>query len=1131
MSNQRTQDVRRRSVYEPKRRRLVGRPSLLRSATSPPMESQHPQHRQVREQQEQQQRSASMTAGSNMRVYVRCRSRNQREIDEKSSVVISTLGAQGKEIVLSNSPNSLSQHKKTYAFDQVFGAESDQETVFNSIAKSYIHEMLQGYNCTVFAYGQTGTGKTYTMSGDIVIMGDLDSRDKILLGEHAGIIPRVLVDLFKQLSEESDDYSVKISFLELYNERLKDLLADNDEVEEKIRIFDNNAGLHYGKQNSFTGSNSSSSIMVKGMEEMYIKSATEGLNLLMTGSLKRKVAATKCNDLSSRSHTVFTITTNISRTDPVSGEQYIKIGKLNLVDLAGSENINRSGAENKRAQEAGLINKSLLTLGRVINALVDNSQHIPYRGSKLTRLLQDSLGGKTKTCIIATISPAKIAMDETVSTLEYATRARSIKNTPQINQSMSKNSCIAEYINEIDRLRLELKASRQKEGMYITQDQYDLYESNGILVEEQKVRIQNMEEQIKKFKEKYVEQTDLNKMAEQKLKESEMVLSSLTEQKKDILQTFENYQTNCNQYAEKINEIHLRNLELIDSLHSERNTMHEISLKSNELTLSVFEVVKTKTSELETLNKDLESCTNLFRETLTHTVEEIEKKLTYKSQSINAELTAIDFGKYVIHLQGMHSALVNIMVNFKKIPWDEETNSVYALHRRKMATCYQTVNEYHKSLQASFMDLLKNIQKNSKSSIIDLQHVGQQRLEDLFNIIFDQEEQLIQLNRELEKNQDELKKSNTFALQLQSYFEDRVSKERSRIFGDIIASVKNAEQRQLELDDEILHHNVLQEQESRGIAIDKHISDMNKVGSIASGSLGTLRNSVQKLKSEFQVVSEEKTEIIDSSFPFKSISNSFHQLSQKLSKQCDEVSSEEFKNSTRELSSKIYSNSNLLELELNKVSSSTEKNLLKVVKQDRDHVQIAIREAAELSDPKSKQYVSNFCDDLNNHGKKVAKFLDRTKCVATSMHDLENLKTIPVIPKIKTDVQDAAIREIPRLNSPREYEIYKDTDKINSMKRSHSPSGDRLIFIPSTPVPVPDQPLLRVLAPRSINSKTKRSHTHPTDLLKSHLTSTHFNNDSKRRSTTEVVLEVDDDLENPTQQSNAIHKSEMEYEV
>ena len=157
----------------------------------------------------------------------------------------------------------------------------------------------------------------------------------------------------------------------------------------------------------------------------------------------------------SRSHTVFTITVHLKET--TEGEDMLRVGKLNLVDLAGSESIGRSGAENKRAREAGMINQSLLTLGRVINALVERSQHIPYRESKLTRLLQDSLGGKTKTCIIATVSPAKINIDETLSTLDYANKAKSIHNKPQVNQMMTKKALIKEYVTEIERLKGDLR--------------------------------------------------------------------------------------------------------------------------------------------------------------------------------------------------------------------------------------------------------------------------------------------------------------------------------------------------------------------------------------------------------------------------------------------------------------------------------------------------------------------------------------------------------------------------------------------------------------------------------------------------------------------------------------------------
>lgn len=214
--------------------------------------------------------------------------------------------------------------------------------------------MLSGYNCTIFAYGQTGTGKTYTMSGDM-------SESYGTYADSAGIIPRTLYKLFHQLDTEENEYSVKCSFIELYNEELRDLLSMDDAV--KVKIFEDST---------------KKGIVIQGMEESYIKSAADGVNLLQEGSYKRQVAATKCNDLSSRSHTVFTITVHVKDTSE-TGEELLRSGKLNLVDLAGSENIGRSGAENKRAREAGMINQSLLTLGRVINALVDKSSHIPYR--------------------------------------------------------------------------------------------------------------------------------------------------------------------------------------------------------------------------------------------------------------------------------------------------------------------------------------------------------------------------------------------------------------------------------------------------------------------------------------------------------------------------------------------------------------------------------------------------------------------------------------------------------------------------------------------------------------------------------------------------------------------------------
>jgi kinesin family protein 11 len=154
------------------------------------------------------------------------------------------------------------------------------------------------------------------------------------------------------------------------------------------------------------------------------------------------------------------------------GDDLLKVGKFNLVDLAGSEAIGRSGATDKRAREAGMINQSLLTLGRVISALVEKGSHVPYRESKLTRLLQDSLGGRTKTCIVATVSPTRSNMEETLSTLDYAIRAKSIRNRPEVNAHLTKTGLLKEYLGDIERLKNEVLAAREKNGIYIPEEQW-----------------------------------------------------------------------------------------------------------------------------------------------------------------------------------------------------------------------------------------------------------------------------------------------------------------------------------------------------------------------------------------------------------------------------------------------------------------------------------------------------------------------------------------------------------------------------------------------------------------------------------------------------------------------------------
>ncbi|CAK5080356.1 unnamed protein product [Meloidogyne enterolobii] len=344
--------------------------------------------------------------------------------------------------------------------------------VYEGVLAPLMGQVLDGYNCTVFAYGQTGSGKTFTMEGRH------DSSEDFAWNTDptAGIIPRALDQIFSVLGEDID-YTVRVSYIELYNEQIFDLLNRTESQLESLRIFDDKT----------------KGVSIAGAEEVIVRSPKEVHELLRRGAEKRRTATTLMNMTSSRSHSVFTVSVMIREPGLVNGEELLRQGKLNLVDLAGSENIGRSGATDIRAREAGNINTSLLALGRVINALTMGASHIPYRESKLTRILQDSLGGKTITTIIATISPASSNFEESVNTLDYAQRAKNIKNNPEVNQRITRRGLLKEYNDEIDRLRRDLLAAREKHGIYLDKENYDeMIES----IDEKKAKVEELETQL-----------------------------------------------------------------------------------------------------------------------------------------------------------------------------------------------------------------------------------------------------------------------------------------------------------------------------------------------------------------------------------------------------------------------------------------------------------------------------------------------------------------------------------------------------------------------------------------------------------------------------------------------------------
>ncbi|CAK4643208.1 hypothetical protein LEN26_003499 [Aphanomyces euteiches] len=328
-----------------------------------------------------------------VRVMVRIRPMSTKEKQDGRQVV-TVASFERAEVTISNPAGAASEPPKAFTFDAAFGSESTQQQVYDTAATAIVEAVMDGYNGTIFAYGQVAITK----------------KKQIL---------------------------VRASYLEIYNEEIRDLLSK-----------DPRAGLDL-KENVDSG------VYVKNLTAQVVKDAAEIDAVMQQGKKNRSVGATMMNQTSSRSHSIFTIVVECL-SDGIDGKDHVCVGKLNLVDLAGSERQSKTGATGDRLQEANKINLSLSALGNVISALVDGkSKHIPYRDSKLTRLLQDSLGGNTKTVMIANCGPADYNYEETLTTLRYASRAKQIKNKPKINED-PKDAMIREFQEEIEALKAKL---------------------------------------------------------------------------------------------------------------------------------------------------------------------------------------------------------------------------------------------------------------------------------------------------------------------------------------------------------------------------------------------------------------------------------------------------------------------------------------------------------------------------------------------------------------------------------------------------------------------------------------------------------------------------------------------------
>ncbi|XP_011297517.1 kinesin-like protein KIF3B [Fopius arisanus] len=498
-----------------------------------------------------------------VQVVVRCRPMDEKEESKNYSKVVEVCPSRGVVEIRNPREDPSRDNTKIFTFDAVYDYHSSQQDLYEETVRPLVSSVLNGFNGTIFAYGQTGTGKTYTMEG---IKGDSKRR---------GIIPRSFEHIFNHIGRsENMQYLVRASYLEIYQEEIRDLLQSDQSLRFELK------------------EKPESGVFVKDLSSVICKSAQEIQQLMNKGNMNRTIGATNMNEHSSRSHAIFLITIEMGSME----DSGIRVGRLNLVDLAGSERQSKTGSCGDRLKEASKINLSLSALGNVISALVDGkTSHVPYRDSKLTRLLQDSLGGNSKTIMVANIGPASYNYDETLTTLRYANRAKNIKNKPRINED-PKDALLRQYQEEISRLKEKLllkgatpnkkkrKSKRRKDDEDESEsDIDDSREDNKVSEADKKLIMEQLKAEKQENEDLVLRIKDL---------ESKMLCGG-----KNIIDHTNEQQRALEQRATEIAERKKREVEMQQKLEDEEST-----------TIGVRETYTTLQQEVDVKSKKLRKC-------------------------------------------------------------------------------------------------------------------------------------------------------------------------------------------------------------------------------------------------------------------------------------------------------------------------------------------------------------------------------------------------------------------------------------------------------------------------------------------------------------------------------------------
>uniref|UniRef100_A0AAX7SD32 Kinesin-like protein n=1 Tax=Astatotilapia calliptera TaxID=8154 RepID=A0AAX7SD32_ASTCA len=602
---------------------------------------------------------------------------------------------------------------KPYMFDRVFQSNTTQEQVYNACAQKIVKDVLEGYNGTIFAYGQTSSGKTHTMEGNL---HDTDSM---------GIIPRIVQDIFNYIysMDENLEFHIKVSYFEIYLDKIRDLL---DVSKTNLSVHEDKNRVPY----------------VKGCTERFVCSPEEVMDTIDEGKANRHVAVTNMNEHSSRSHSIFLINVKQENTQT---EQKLS-GKLYLVDLAGSEKVSKTGAEGAVLDEAKNINKSLSSLGNVISALAEGTAYIPYRDSKMTRILQDSLGGNCRTTIVICCSPSSFNEAETKTTLMFGQRAKTIKNTVTVNIELTAEQWKQKYEREKEKnktlrntitwLENELNRWRNGEASVPVEEQFDKEKANAAStpnvpgvrltdVEKDKceAELAKLYKQLDDKDEEINQQSQLAEKLKQQMLDQEELLASSRRDHENLQTELNRLQAENEASKEEVKEV-LQALEELAVNYDQKS--QEVEDKTKEFE-TISEELSQKSSILSSLDSELQKLkemSNHQKKRVTEMMSSLLKDLTeigiavgsndIKQHDGGSGLIDEEFTVARLYISKMKSEVKTMVKRCKQLEGTQaESNKKMDENEKELAACQLRISQHEAKIK-SLTEYLQNVEQKKR---------------------------------------------------------------------------------------------------------------------------------------------------------------------------------------------------------------------------------------------------------------------------------------------------------------------------------------------------------------------------------------------------------------------------------